>query len=186
MREIEKTRLTLEKFRDYVIQQSRSNLTKDGKNDTKSLYNEIKGEVFVGSNSIGVNFSMPMYGQFQDKGVKGKDPSKVSKNAKIKGQQAPNSPFSFKGKRPPSQPLELWAKRKNIRLRDDKGKFKAGSYKTIGIIIAKNVWARGIKPSLFFTTPFEAGYKKYIDKDLIEAFALDVESLMKSSLKDIK
>jgi hypothetical protein len=186
MREIEKTRLTLEKFRDYVIQQSRSNLTKDGKNDTKSLYNEIKGDVFVGANSIGVNFSMPIYGQFQDKGVKGSDPSQVSKNAKIKGQQAPNSPFSFKGKRPPSQPLELWAKRKNIRLRDDKGKFKEGSYKTIGIIIAKNVWARGIRPSLFFTTPFEAGYKKYIDKELIEAFALDVDSLMESSLKDIK
>jgi hypothetical protein len=186
MRDIEKTRLTLEKFRDYVIQQSRSNLTKDGKNDTKSLYNEIKGDVFVGANSIGLNFSMPIYGQFQDKGVKGSDPSQVSKNAKIKGQQAPNSPFSFKGKRPPSLPLELWAKRKNIRLRDDKGKFKEGSYKTIGIIIAKNVWARGIKPSLFFTTPFEAGYKKYIDKDLIEAFALDVESLMKSSLKEIK
>lgn len=186
MREIEKTRLTLEKFRDYVIQQSRSNLTKDGKNDTKSLYNEIKGDVFVGANSIGVNFSMPIYGQFQDKGVKGSDPSQVSKNAKIKGQQAPNSPFSFKGKRPPSQPLELWAKRKNIRLRDDKGKFKEGSYKTIGIIIAKNVWARGIRPSLFFTTPFEAGYKKYIDKELIESFALDVESLMESSLKDIK
>jgi hypothetical protein len=186
MREIEKTRLTLEKFRDYVIQQSRSNLTKGGKNDTKSLYNEIKGDVFVGANSIGVNFSMPMYGQFQDKGVKGSDPSQVSKNAKIKGQQAPNSPFSFKGKRPPSQPLELWAKRKNIRLRDDKGKFKAGSYKTIGIIIAKNVWARGIRPSLFFTTPFEAGYKKYIDTELIESFGLDVETLMESSLKDIK
>jgi hypothetical protein len=155
MREIEKTRLTLEKFRDYVIQQSRSNLTKGGKNDTKSLYNEIKGDIFVGANSIGVNFSMPIYGQFQDKGVKGSDPSQVSK-------------------------------RKNIRLRDDKGKFKAGSYKTIGIIIAKNVWARGLKPSLFFTTPFEAGYKKYIDTELIEAFALDVESLMESSLKDIK
>jgi hypothetical protein len=186
MREIEKTRLVLEKYRDYVIQQSRSNLTKGGKKDTGSLYNEIKGDVFVGANSIGLNFSMPIYGQFQDKGVKGSDPSQVSKNAKIKGQQAPNSPFSFKNKRPPSKPLELWAKRKNIRLRDDKGKFKEGSYKTIGIIIAKNVWARGLRPSLFFTTPFEAGYKKYIDKDLIEAFALDVESLMESSLKDIK
>ena len=183
---VKNTQLTLERFRDYVIQQSRSNLTKGGKNDTKSLYNEIKGDVFVGPNSIGLNFSMPIYGQFQDKGVKGADPSQVSKNAKIKGQQAPNSPYSFKGKRPPSQPLEQWAKRKNIRLRDDKGKFKAGSYKTIGIVIAKNIWARGLKPSLFFTTPFEAGYKKYIDQELIESFGLDVESLMQSSLKDIK
>jgi hypothetical protein len=39
---------------------------------------------------------------------------------------------------------------------------------------------------LFFTTPFEAGYKKYIDQELIESFGLDVESLMVSSLKDIK
>jgi hypothetical protein len=27
--------------------------------------------------------------------LSGKDPSKVSKNAKIKGQQAPNSPYKF-------------------------------------------------------------------------------------------
>ena len=38
---------------------------------------------------------MEDYGVFQDKGVKGKDPSKVSPNAKITGQQAPNSPFKF-------------------------------------------------------------------------------------------
>jgi hypothetical protein len=38
---------------------------------------------------------MEDYGVFQDKGVKGKDPSKVSKNAKIKGQQAPNSPTNL-------------------------------------------------------------------------------------------
>ena len=35
---------------------------------------------------------MDEYGFYQDLGVKGKNPSKVSKNAKIKGQQAPNSP----------------------------------------------------------------------------------------------
>jgi hypothetical protein len=192
MREIEKTKLTLEKFRDYVIQQSRSNLTKGGKRDTGNLYNEIKGDVFVGANSIGVNFSMPIYGQFQDKGVKGKDPSKVSKNAKIKGQQAPSSDFKFGSGNYKGQwnefttKIEGWAKRKNIRLRDDKGKFKQGNYKTIANIIARNIYNRGLRPSLFFTTPFEAGYKKYIDKELIEAFALDVESLMESSLKDIK
>ena len=38
---------------------------------------------------------MEQYGLFQDEGVKGKDPSKVSPNAKIKGQQAPNSPYRF-------------------------------------------------------------------------------------------
>jgi hypothetical protein len=192
MNNVKNTQQTLERFRDYVIQQSRSNLTKGGKNDTKSLYNEIKGDVFVGANSIGLNFSMPMYGQFQDKGVKGKDPSKVSKNAKIKGQQAPNSDFKFGSGNYKGQwsefttKIEGWAKRKNIRLRDEKGKFKQGNYKTIANVIARNIYNRGIRPSLFFTTPFEAGYKKYIDTELIEAFGLDVESLMISSLKDIK
>jgi hypothetical protein len=120
---------------------------------------------------------MPDYGFYQDEGVKGADPNQVSKNAKIKGQQAPNSRFKFK-RRIPSAPFEQWAKFRNIRLRDAKGKFKKGNYKSIGYIIAKNVWARGIKPSLFFTKPFEDGYKKYIDTDLIKAFGDDIETLI--------
>jgi hypothetical protein len=63
---------------------------------------------------------MEDYGVFQDKGVKGKDPSKVSKNAKIKGQQAPNSPYKFGSGNYSGQwskfvgKLEVWAKKKRI------------------------------------------------------------------------
>ncbi len=59
-----------------------------------------------------------------------------------------------------------------------KESLQKGNYKSIGYIIAKNVWARGIKPSLFFTKPFEQGYKKYIDTDLINAFGDDIETLI--------
>jgi hypothetical protein len=38
---------------------------------------------------------MEDYGKFVDKGVKGANPSNVSPNAKIRGQQAPNSPYSW-------------------------------------------------------------------------------------------
>ena len=38
---------------------------------------------------------MDEYGFYQDLGVKGKNPSKVSENAKIDGLQAPNSPYKF-------------------------------------------------------------------------------------------
>jgi hypothetical protein len=182
-RELKNVNDVLKRFRDYVIQQSRSNLSKGGKNVSKELYNSLKGEILSEGNYSLVGFSMAEYGQFQDQGVKGADPSQVSKNAKIKGQQAPNSPFSFKNKRPPSKPLEEWAKKRSLRLRDDKGKFKEGSYKTIGIILAKNIWARGIKPSLFFTKPFEAGYKKYIDTDLFEAFGQDLDTIVDVNLK---
>jgi len=172
------TKEVLEAYKRYVIQQARSNLSKSNKNVSKQLYNQIKGEILFENNYFLLGFSMPDYGFYQDEGVKGADPSQVSPNAKIKGQQAPNSDFSFKKLRPPSKPLEDWAKNKNFRLRDKKGKFAKGNYKTIGIILAKNIWARGIKPSLFFTKPFEVGYKKYIDTDLIKAFVDDIETLI--------
>jgi len=184
--QLEKVNKTIQMFRDYVIKESKDNLNRSKHNNTKGLYNSIKGEIVTEDKYTIVGFSMDNYGLFVDKGVKGADPSKVSKNAKITGQQAPDSPFSFKSKRPPSKFLEDWAKKKNIRLRDEKGRFKQGSYKTIGMIIAKNIWARGIKPSLFFTKPFEAGYKKYIDVDLIKAFGQDIDTIIDFNLKDIK
>ena len=104
MLEVEKV---ITKFRDYVIQQSRSNLSKSSKNNSKALYNSLKGEVVTENNYTIVGFQMADYGTFVDLGVKGADPSKVSKNAKITGQQAPNSPYSFKTKRPPSKFLEV-------------------------------------------------------------------------------
>ena len=184
--QLEKVNKTIQMFRDYVIKESKDNLNRSKHNNTKGLYNSIKGEIVTEDKYTIVGFSMDNHGMFVDQGVKGADPSKVSKNAKITGQQAPDSPFSFKSKRPPSKFLEDWAKKKNIRLRDEKGRFKQGSYKTIGMIIAKNIWARGIKPSLFFTKPFEAGYKKYIDVDLIKAFGQDIDTIIDFNLKDIK
>jgi len=171
----------LNDFAKYVIQQSRSNLTKGNKANTKALYNSLNSEINVSANSFRLEFLMEDYGMFVDQGVKGSDPSKVSKNAKITGQQAPNSPYSFKTKRPPSKFLEQWAKQKNFRLRDKKGKFSKGDFKTIGIILAKNIWARGIKPSLFFTRPFEAAFNNLPD-ELVQAYGLDVEQFLQYTI----
>ena len=179
MKNLEHTQKTLEKFRDYVIQQSRSNLTKDGKNVSKQLYNDIKGNVKVNANSFELEFDMPMYGQFQDKGVKGK----------FKSIKAPNSPFKFgsgKGlKGGLTKGIEKWVQTKGFQFSDKKtGRFM--SYKNTAFLISRSIYTTGLRPSLFFTKPFEAGYKKYIDEDLIQQFALDVEDLMNYSLKDIK
>ena len=181
----------LEKFRDYVIAEAQKNLSSLQKNDTKGLLNSLKGNVRAMPNSFSMEFEMNQYGQFQDKGVRGKDPSKVSKNAKIRGQQAPNSPFKFGSGSAAGQwgmfvsNIEKWAQRKNIRLRDEKGKYKKGGYSTIGQIIAGNIYNRGIKPSLFFTTPFETAFKRLPD-ELIEKFGLDIEELFTYSLSNIK
>jgi hypothetical protein len=174
----------LKKFTAYVVQQSRSNLSRQGKNNTKGLYNSIKGGSKVSKNSIALWFEMKEHGEYQDKGVKGADPSQVSPNAKIKGQQAPNSKYKFKNKRPPSGFIEQWAKSKNIRLRDKNGKFTKGNYKSLGIIIAKNIWARGLKPSMFFTKPFEKAYKS-LPTELIDKYGLTMEDQLLNIIKDI-
>lgn len=68
MLEVEKV---LQRFRDYVIQQSRSNLTKGNKNSTKELYNSIDGEIVTENGFSIVGFTMVEYGHYQDKGVSG-------------------------------------------------------------------------------------------------------------------
>lgn len=173
---------TLNKFIKHVVSQAKKNLTTSGKNASKKLYNSIKGEAKAFPNSIGVYFEMEEHGWYQDQGVRGANPSNVSKNAKIRGQQAPNSRFRFgSGSHSGTWPqfvnsLEKWVRRRNLRLRDEKGKFKKGNYKTIANIVAKNIYARGLKPSLFFTKPFEAAFKNLPD-DMIDSYGLDVENL---------
>jgi hypothetical protein len=75
------------------------------------------------------------------------------------------------------QPLMEWAKARNIRLRDEKGKFKKGNYRTIGFILQKSIYEKGIKPSLFFTKPFEKAFDN-LPPELIEKFGLDIDDLL--------
>jgi len=165
-----KTQAALEAFKKFVIQQSRSRLSKSNKNVSKELYNSLKGNIKVMPNSIAVEFEMEDYGIFQDKGVSGTE-------------KKYNTPYSYKSKMPPIKPLAQWAQSRNIRLRDEKGKFKKGNYNTIGFLIARSIYRKGIKPSLFFTKPFEQGFKKLPD-ELINSFGLDVEDFLAFTLKE--
>ena len=73
----------LERFKKYVVQQSKSNLTKGGHNASSSLYGSIKGYInkrqsrnlagkFTGGSSMpSLTFEMNSYGAFLDEGVKG-------------------------------------------------------------------------------------------------------------------
>ncbi len=163
------TKIHLERFAKRVVKSSKGNLSRGGKNVTSQLQNSIDYELTETNDVISLTFSMLDYGEFQDKGVKGKDPSLV-KNGK---QKAPNSPFKFKNKMPPQKPLENWARFKGIRLRDDKGRFKKGNAKTLGFILQKRIFAQGMKPSLFFTTPFKNAFEN-LPEPLLEALGEDL------------
>ena len=69
--QLTRTQETLDKFKNFVIQQSRSRLSKDKKNVSKTLYDSLKGNVKEMPNSILVEFEMEEYGIYQDKGVSG-------------------------------------------------------------------------------------------------------------------
>ena len=179
----------LNKFAKYVIQQSRSNLTKGKKNSSKELYNSLGYDISEASGKTSLGFDMADYGKFQDKGVKGADPSRVSPNAKITGQQAPNAPYRFgSGSKRGTfksfvKRMSIFAKQKNIRFRENKivngvkvptGRFAKGGFDSVGYIIASNIYNRGIKPSMFFTKPFEAAFKR-LPQELIEAYSIGIE-----------
>lgn len=146
----------------HVVKEARKNLTNKQKNASKGLYNSIAGNVKAMPNSISIEFVMQQYGAFQDQGVSGT-------------QKKYNTPFSYKSKMPPSKPFEKWAKQKGITPRGKDGRFI--SYKSLGFLISRSIYRKGIKPSLFFTKPFEAAFNN-LPEDTIKAFALDVEDLL--------
>jgi len=152
----------LEEFRDKVIEESKQNLKSLNKGGG-TLENSIKGgEVKVTDNSLQFGIEMADYGVFQDKGVSG-----------IK--QKYNTPYSYKTKMPPPSKLDKWTVKKGIAPRDDKGRFI--SRKSLQFAIARSIFYKGIKPSLFFTKPFQK-YAKGLPKELETAFALDTEALL--------
>lgn len=167
--DLKETNNALNRFAKHVIQQSRTNLTKGRKNYKKSLYNSLRSELTTSPNSFSLFFIMNEYGVFQDKGVSG---TKKKYNTK----------FSYKNKMPPIKPLADWAKFRRIRLRNEKGQFAKGNYKTIGYFIARSIQKKGIKPSLFFTKPFERAFKN-LPEDLIEAYALDLDNFIDYTIK---
>ena len=174
--QLEQTRAALNAFGKYVVQQSRSNLTKSGKNSTSELYNSLGYDVNVSKNSFSLGLLMEEYGKFQDKGVRGaggvrKTTSSFNRRnnrGKIWKQKGGNSPYSFKeGVKPSVKHFKDWSKRKGLS----------------AFAVREAVYRQGIRPSMFFTKPFEAAFKRFPD-EIIEAFSLDVEQLMKNTINN--
>ena len=139
----------LEKYGKYVVQQARSNLTKKKQNASKELYNSLSFKVQKNS----VLFDMLEYGAFQDEGVKGKKSTYPQSSA---------SPFKYKNKIPPSSVFDKWGIRRGIAPRDKQGRFI--SRKSLNYLLARSIYNKGIRATMFFTKPFEAGLDKFSDE----------------------
>jgi hypothetical protein len=166
---MEEVQQALSKFGKQVVKEARTALRKRSKNASKNLYNSIKYELNVSKNSFSLAFLMEDYGKFVDKGVSGT-------------QKKYNTPYSYKTKRPPSSVFEKWIKRKGIKGRDKNGRFITD--KSLTYLISRSIFRKGIKPSLFFTKPFESAFKS-LPEDLVQKFGLDVEDLLRHTLKKL-
>ena len=152
----------LDKYAKYVIQQSRANLSKGRNNASKQLYKSLSYKVRGGK----VSFESQDYGKFIDEGVRGSD-SYYSASA--------SSPYRFRSKQPPSEPFLKWIRIKGIKGRDKKtGRFITNQ--SLSFLIARSIKNKGIRATMFFTKPFEAGVEKYSD-EMIQGILRDNSDL---------
>ena len=76
---------------------------------------------------------------------------------------------------PPPSAFEDFIKRKGIKGRDKKGRFITN--KSLQFLIARSVFQKGIKASMFFTKPFNQAFDK-LPPELQENFVKDIENII--------
>lgn len=158
----------LDKFGKYLVQQSKSNLTRMGKTSSKKLYESIgyKANVSKNGGSFSFDFDMESYGEFQDKGVRG---------AKSTYPESKASPFAYTNKMPPAKVFSNWVVRKGLDGIRDKKTGKFVSRKSLQFAIAKSIQNKGIRATNFFSRPFSMAYEK-LPTEIVNAFLLDQKS----------
>jgi hypothetical protein len=171
-------RLALDRFRNVVVKESKTALTKKGKNVSKELYNSIDSELKVSKNSFELSFVMAKHGKFINDGVKGVKKDKTDNS----GLKIGDRKFSYKAgveNRPPTRVFDKWVIKRGLAGRNKKGQFV--SRESLKFAIATHVQNVGLETTNFFTKPFENAFKNLPD-ELVEAYGLEVESLLKSVL----
>jgi len=158
----------LTKYAKYVVQQSRSNLTRDEKGGGP-LYNSVSYKIDKSQDDFLLDFLMEDYGKFVDKGVKGKASTYPETSAALSKFQYGSGTGKKGGL---TKGIAKWVRKKKFQFRDKQGRFM--SYDSMTFLIARSIYNKGLRANLFFTKPFEAGLRK-LPEDLIMSFALDIE-----------
>ena len=161
----------LEDFRSNVIREAKKNLGQ--RSDTGKLKSSLKSYVKESKRSIQISFEMEDYGFYQDRGVKGVKSGKSLDNYQF-GTGTGKKGGLTKG-------INKWVKRKGFQFRDKKGRFL--SYEQTARTIIRSIWMKGIKPSMFFTKPFEKFYNRLPD-ELMEMFGFEMEQLFNQITKE--
>ena len=172
----------LDKYGKYVVQQAKSNLTKDkdkygGNKGGGALYNSIEYKLDREPSFFLLDFLMEDYAPFVDKGVRGKTstyPETASAMSKFQYGSGTGKKGGLTNAIYNPSTKTGWLKKKKFQWKDKKtGKFM--SYETMSFLIARSIYNKGLKANLFFTKPFEKGLER-LPQQLYEAFVTDVDS----------
>ena len=177
----------LQKWGRDTVAGARSNLNKEKNNTSGTLSKSLRSQVRDTVDGFDLIFGMESYGMFLDAGVYGSDPS-LANTKKSKGKQKGRSTnsvftgnngiaqkFSYKQKRPPMGSLKGWAQKNNIRLTRKNG--TVASNTSIAYWLQKRIFAQGIAPTLFFTTPFLKAFKE-MPEDLLAQFDIYINTVL--------
>jgi hypothetical protein len=166
----EETHKALNRFLLDVVKKSKKNLDTQGINASRSLKKSLKKTIKVSPNSFTASISAEDYLPFIDRGVKG------VKGGKSLGDISTKKPYAYTNKMPPVRFLQTWIKQKS-------GKFRQMNQRQMAFAVQRKVFNYGIKPTKFFTNPFEQEFANLPD-ELIEAYGLDVDKFMEFLLKE--
>lgn len=179
-------------FANGLLNDLQENLVKSDAMATGNLYQSINFEPLkITKTGIMFELIMDSYYKYVDKGVKGKDSSS----------KAPNSPYQFKDKRPPTNPIKEWLRTKGYKPKEEfisesqqkrleelsnitrkksvlKKKLKKQTIDEImtsfAIATAYNIQKNGLKATNFYSSVVNEERFEKFRKEIAEAFKQDV------------
>ena len=171
----------ISQFCSKLIEKARSNLNKEGKRATGTLFNEMSFDIEKTDDNIKgvISFgSAEDYWIFVDQGVKGAGGFKGS--GRMRGQ---GSDFKFTNKMPPLRAIIQWTKAKGIKGRDKKGRFITD--KSLSFLIARSIYQRGLKRTRFISKPYEEMQTDFAE-DIQKAVTEDMNAVDNETKVELK
>lgn len=177
---LEEVKKILTSYSLNVVSAARNNLAKknNGAGDLANSLTPLVTEEADGSYLV--TFLGEDYATFYDKGVQGAGPERMPAGSKNRFNKAPLSPYRFgsgssAGTGTLRGAIDKWVLTKNdlsSSTRNSLGQFV--SRKSLVFLISRSIYLTGLRPSLFFTTPFDF-YTRQLEDDLEDALKRDIE-----------
>jgi hypothetical protein len=178
--------LALQLVAEYVEafeRQVADELNRLDKVDTGDLASSIKFETTETKNGIIIQVFVNDYYKFVDKGVRGAGANSINNT----------SPYKFRKKMPPIEPIRKWIARNGIRARaTDVKKYGAVGRenrqpqdKSLAYIIARSIKSKGLERTGFWTDSIEQTFKDF-DVKMSQALGIDIRVNLENMVKEIK